>query len=356
MSNLQAAAEQKTAERNAKLQAAASKPRLVADPNIAVGDIQSALEAWCTFKASKNLWGTVCPPIEGPAVFSFKTRPRGPWLAKTMGLLFDLLIIAPNTKLSSMKLKSAVSNMIETKVISNATTKNTQDFIDMIDTTIRVLLGMIRDTFVDSEKKATVVKYLSVRQQGELSCLLGKVRLPKEFINEEEGEGDDKPIYSPERVKRTSSQVDLTDSVDEAFLGNNPMSLQWEMPPGDDKPPPVGDASRILSWEKVLKDVMVTSAASNMSVDENISREQCEVIAIGDDSDDEDKLLREANAYECAGLAIAGKKVRNKPATKKVAKAPKVAVMKKPAGAGKGAKATPQAAPFAHPHPVPKVL
>ena len=178
MSNLQAAAEQKTAERNAKLQAAASKPRLVADPNIAVGDIQSALEAWCMFKASNNLWGTVCPPIEGPADFSFKTRPRGPWLAKTMGLLFDLLIIAPNTKLSSMKLKSAVSNMIETMVISNPTTKNTQDFIDMIDTTIRVLLGMIRDTFVDSEKKATVVKYLSVRQQGELSCL-GKSETPK---------------------------------------------------------------------------------------------------------------------------------------------------------------------------------
>lgn len=77
--------------------------RLVADPSIAVSRIESTLQGYMDHCESKVLWNLVCPPASGPSVVSWQCQPNPEWLVKTMGLLFDMVIIAPNTKLQGAK-------------------------------------------------------------------------------------------------------------------------------------------------------------------------------------------------------------------------------------------------------------
>ena len=44
----------------------------------------------------RDLWSLVCPPPGGPLTLTWSTPVCGPWLLKVVGLLYDLLVIAPN--------------------------------------------------------------------------------------------------------------------------------------------------------------------------------------------------------------------------------------------------------------------
>ena len=73
-----------------------AKPRLVADPCMAVGDIMKVFLNVMFFKGSKDFMSLISPPASGPRVYNWKTRPAADWMLKTTGLFYDLLDIASN--------------------------------------------------------------------------------------------------------------------------------------------------------------------------------------------------------------------------------------------------------------------
>ena len=72
--------------------------RLIADPTITVDDIAKVLGKFLEFKGSKDLWPLISSPPGGPNDFHWHTPVNGDWVAKASGLLYDLLSLAPNTK------------------------------------------------------------------------------------------------------------------------------------------------------------------------------------------------------------------------------------------------------------------
>ena len=76
--------------------------------------------------------------------YSWKSPPNGMWLAKCVGLLFDSLAIAPNSKFNSSKVMAALNIMIDERTLSIPPGKVRRDFLDKLDTTIRILLSVVR--------------------------------------------------------------------------------------------------------------------------------------------------------------------------------------------------------------------
>ena len=81
--------------------------RLIADPTITVDDIAKVLGKFLEFKGSKDLWPLISPPPGGPNDFHWHTPVNGDWVAKASGLLYDLLSLAPNTKVLGTKVVAA---------------------------------------------------------------------------------------------------------------------------------------------------------------------------------------------------------------------------------------------------------
>ena len=133
--------------------------RLIADPCISVESLKRPLRNYLEFHKSSDMWSLVCPPPGGPLTFTWHTPPNGSWLSKCIGLLYDLLEVAPNSKLQSVKLLRALKSLVEDKTMSICTRKMTEsDVLDRIDLSIRLLLSHLRQLKQNLSLKLKVLR------------------------------------------------------------------------------------------------------------------------------------------------------------------------------------------------------
>ena len=93
--------------------------RLLADHAVSVQEIQSVYNLHVAFKGNKKLYELVCPGEQGPRLLSWNTRPNGTYMAKMSGLVFDLLELAPNTKLLSSRNLAAILALVGNGTVIN---------------------------------------------------------------------------------------------------------------------------------------------------------------------------------------------------------------------------------------------
>ena len=327
MASLKQAVQKLHDEKKRKLQEAAQKPRLVADCGMSVGDLACCLEDWLTHKGTKNLWATICPPVDGPVLFSFKTKPKGPWLAKVSGLVYDLLRLAPNTKVQSRKLKLAILSLLDDKKIVNLTEKNTEDFVDKLDVTVRIILAHFRAVKDDAKVRACVMRQLSARQMDELGMVLNRIT-PKD-ASFQDGLGGDENVDEEVQVKKKAAlnredarrlsdifkPFDVSDEVD-----SEPVSDLAEMAGVFEK----------LQLACAMKTLRKPSTPQKLRPKSSTKPSERVVVTVDSESDVEadDAILTEAAAYVPKAAQAPAAKAKPK------AKA-KAAIQKKPAAAPK---------------------
>ena len=161
----------------------ASKVRLVADPMITVSQIQDIFQNYMTYKKTGDLWSLVCPPPSGPTSFGWHTPVCGPWISKVIGLLYDFLSIAENTKLQSTKVQKALQVLYTNKVLTVSVPKNSklEDVLDKMNTAVRIPLAMLRTLKTSETLKAKVFRMLSREEQVRIELCLDKIKLPANF-------------------------------------------------------------------------------------------------------------------------------------------------------------------------------
>ena len=162
----------------------ASRYRLVADKTISVSSIHSVLSNYLRHKETNDLWSLVAPPATGPQTFGWHTYPSPEWLCKTASLLFDLVELAPNTKLQSTKLFKCLRSMYENKELHLDIKKgfSVNDSIDRLDLTIRVLLNMIRNLKCNDLQRLKTQRNLTRHDWLKLDLVLDRVQLPAELM------------------------------------------------------------------------------------------------------------------------------------------------------------------------------
>ena len=137
---------------------ASVQKRLVADPNIGIGDLMKAIQQYVEETDDLDLFQAVDPP--GHHAWSWKTAPNCAWMAKVSVLALHFLDVAPNGVLSSSKLKNAVTKLCGWKKV-NKTRYADCDFADHVDHRLRVVLAQFRllkqktEEYQKAMKKAT---------------------------------------------------------------------------------------------------------------------------------------------------------------------------------------------------------
>ena len=164
-------------------QRAAQKQRLVADPLVTVDELARAFGMCLLHYKTKDMWGLLMPPAEGPNTFSFKTRASTclPWLAKTSGIMYDIVSLAKNTKVSSAKVIMALQHLHRERHLINPTGKPDAALFDQIDITIRILLAMWRSIKTDKDTYSRIMRQASSADQVKIKLILSKIELPSAF-------------------------------------------------------------------------------------------------------------------------------------------------------------------------------
>ncbi len=346
MAALKMAIERVQEEKRRKLQEAAQKPRLTASAALAVGDLAVAIEDYLAFKQTKNLWAAVAPPVDGPTTFSFKSKPRAGWVSKVSGLLYEIVHLAPNTKVQSTKLKQAISALLSEGKVVNNTTKSDPDYVDQVDITIRVLLGHYRQLRDDEKLRAVVMKNLAHRQQDEVTLVLQRISKSDEVFSKSD------EVFSDvsSRQKRSSAHLqaaggDGREEVQCKFSACSSLSAVFQ-PVRLSATPFSEEVQRLekdLATSQDVRDLgkmFATWASSKSSPDKDI-------VVLDSDSEGDVTFSEAANYVPEAATKPAPKeKTAPKPkvSAPKEKAAPKPKVFKKPAAAPKSSpkvKATP---------------
>ena len=103
-----ALAEKAKSASSLKQQNSMKQIRLVADPAISVDSTMVAFRIFTQRHQATDLWSLVCPPPCGTLTFHWGTTVSSCWGVKVSGLTYDLLTVAPNTKLLSVKMMNAL--------------------------------------------------------------------------------------------------------------------------------------------------------------------------------------------------------------------------------------------------------
>lgn len=165
-----------------------SRKRLVADPMVSVQDLKEVIMLHCSWKDSKKLYDLVCPGESGPRLLGWQTRPHPMYMYKMAGLCFDILKLAPNTKLMSNKLIMAIKTLIGSH-IENSTKKSDTEFSETCDQMIRIALSMYRTVKRDKEFYSATCRALPKDHMLKVQVVLDKITLPTDYLEvEEEGQ------------------------------------------------------------------------------------------------------------------------------------------------------------------------
>ena len=158
--------------------------RLTADANITVSEIARGISAFLRHVGTTCLWTCLCPPIDGPLNYGWHSFPHGPWLAKASGLLFEMVCVAANTKMLQVKVQKALRVLYAEHEFSLPHGTKLDDVVDKCDTTLRILLSMIKQLNISegtgSDLGEKTTRGLSDKDKFAIQCILDKVKLPVE--------------------------------------------------------------------------------------------------------------------------------------------------------------------------------
>ena len=179
MACLEAAFAERKEASNQKKAEGAQKVRLVANPLVTVSQLEDVLHSFLKHRQTGDLLSLVCPPPAGPCNFGWHTPPSGPWLSKAIGLLYDLVGLAENTKLHSSKVMKAMQNLQKMNVLT--VTGKPEDVLDKCDLCIRVLMAMLRTAKTNENLRSRAFRLLIRDEQVKIEMTLDRVSLPPAF-------------------------------------------------------------------------------------------------------------------------------------------------------------------------------
>ena len=186
MSNLDSLVERDAAASKAFRVERASKPRLIADPSVSVTEFMKILRDFVTQKDCKDILSLVVPA--GHRTFSWKTAVDPSWLQKMSSLVFDILAIAPNSKVQGKKLEGALKKMLVEGDLKNESKRDDKTYVDSVNQLVRIALSQFRTLKIDITKRDVCFKRLSPKEKKGFNLILERLQLPSDYENQQSDE------------------------------------------------------------------------------------------------------------------------------------------------------------------------
>ena len=206
MSNLDSLVERDAAASKAFRVERASKPRLIADPSVSVTELMKVLRVFVDQKDCKDILSLVVPA--GHRTFSWKTAVDPSWLQKMSSLVFDILAIAPNSKVQGKKLELALKKLLECGDLKNQSKRDDKTYVDSVNQLIRIALSQFRTLKTDITKRDMCFKRLSSKEKKGFNLILERLQLPSDYENHQ---SDEEQEVSCMETKSSTESLVLTE-------------------------------------------------------------------------------------------------------------------------------------------------
>ena len=149
--------------------------RLRSDPSIGVSDLMKPFELLFESEATRDIKGL----LEIGKEYDFKSSPQPSWLCKLHILFGNLIDVAPNTVITSRKLRDALQKLHDDSSLMPPNNKKDPDTIlDWVDQKVRVGMAQLRELKDNTHAcKDRAYKKCSDTEKAKLTTMLAKISL-----------------------------------------------------------------------------------------------------------------------------------------------------------------------------------
>ena len=197
--------------------------RLRSDPSIGVSDLMKPFELLFQSEASRDIKGL----LEIGGEYDFKSSPQPKWLCKLHILFGNLLDVAPNTVITSRKLRDALQRLQEEdSIMPPGSKKDPDQILDWVDQKVRVGMAQLRELKDNTHScKDRAFKKCSDTEKQKLATLLSKISLVRgqDF---EKSPTDGKHSDDDEGKQKTSAGTTDKDSTKNTLDQENKSMLE----------------------------------------------------------------------------------------------------------------------------------
>lgn len=153
--------------------------RLKADPSLSVGDLMDAFRAQFDEKGTRDIKKVLDPPAD----LGWKSAPVPKWLVKLFVLYSHLLDIAPNTLVTSKKLREALQRLHDVEPIHTMIKKDDSEIWDWADARVRIGLAQLRELKNNTHGALDRASCrLPEEERRKLQTLLDKIQTGKDAL------------------------------------------------------------------------------------------------------------------------------------------------------------------------------
>ena len=153
--------------------------RLKADPSLSVGDLMDAFRAQFDEKGTRDIKKVLDPPAD----LGWKSAPVPRWLVKLFVLYSHLLDIAPNTLVTSKKLREALQRLHDVEPIHMMVKKEDSEVWDWADARVRIGLAQLRELKNNTHGAFDrAASRLPKEECSKLQTLLDKIQIGKDAL------------------------------------------------------------------------------------------------------------------------------------------------------------------------------
>lgn len=191
MSSLETALSEHAGDVAKRAKGKAMKPRLIADPGISVRQLMEVLRLFALHLGTKDFHCWIAPAKY--MKLNWQSPPERDFLVKVSGLAYDLAQLAPNSKLSSRKLRDALKGLLDSGDIQNQTNRSDDKFIDNADLLVRIAMSMFRNLKRDLTLREPFLKRLRSEDALRIKLVLDRLLLPKDYADERDEDEQEDP-------------------------------------------------------------------------------------------------------------------------------------------------------------------
>ena len=122
--------------------------------------------------------------------------------------VFDILAIAPNSKVQGKKLELALEKLLECGDLKNQSKRDDKTYVDSVNQLIRIALSQFRTLKTDITKRDMCFKRLSSKEKKGFNLILERLQLPSDYENHQ---FDEEQEVSCMETKSSTESLVLTE-------------------------------------------------------------------------------------------------------------------------------------------------
>ena len=196
--------------------------RVSVDASIGVDEMHEVYGKYVAYSVNKDFHSLICPTAGCPRAIGWSTKPCADWMVKVAGLIFELVGLLPNGKMSMLKNQRAIQKLLQDNhIVNNLKGVDGQQYVEKCDILMRVVMSMFRSVRNNTDHYDRLKRKLIKADMQKIDLVLAKMEKSSKAEQPDPQEQSPVPVYYQPYATNSPTTTPKVPSVPNSWEGSS---------------------------------------------------------------------------------------------------------------------------------------